>query len=96
MHKKKEPKRKIKIDPLTGRQAVHAVRCLQTTFVPPDGKFRILGGNLVGGITIRLPDALQQTVQSSVIEVETSVRLDGVPLPLKVEIESFAMELEWE
>lgn len=51
-------------------------------------------GNLIGGIALRLKDALIPTTQSSILEIYVSVRLDGEALPVEIEIEDFYYKLE--
>ena len=94
---------KEKIDPLTGRAAHKAVRqisrfSMQGQSSPPTFQYLRVPrvGNIIGGITLRLPSALTQTVQSSVLELYVAVRLDGVPLNVEVEVEDFYFEAEYE
>ena len=92
-----------KIDPLTGRPAVRYTR--STARFPTYGqatppRFQYLRwprvGNTIGGITLHLPSALTQTVQSSLLEFYVAVRLDGVDLPVEIEVEDFFAEIQYE
>lgn len=86
-----------RIDPLTGKQAIRAIRIVSDC--PQDNKtglHRVPVGNLLGSLTIRLPDALQSTVQSTLFELRIGVRIDGVDVPVSVEAEHFSIELQYE
>ena len=90
---------KQRIDPLTGRPALRMVRTvsrfsMQGQSSPPAFQYLRVPrvGNMIGAISLRLPSALTQTVQSSLLEIYVSVTLDGVSLPVEVEVEDFYTE----
>lgn len=71
-------------------------RRIVTTCPEAGGEFTVPKGNLLGTFTVRLPDALTPTVQSSIIELRVSLSIDGVPIPLKVESEQYYATVEAE
>ncbi len=63
--------------------------------VDEHGNVTVPTGNILGRLTISLPDALQSTVQSSMIEMQVTLKIDGVPIRVKVESEQFYLEPLW-
>lgn len=55
-------------------------------------KWVFQGGNFLSGFTITLDDVLTRTVQSSIIEVEVIIKIDGVIVPYSIYSENIALE----